>query len=175
MPVDYIDVPGFTNYNSNSNYRSLPKYEVAEALNFVYENNVLRGRKGTKKILDNLNWGDLEIRGGIDFSKRDDAFYRTVIATTDGKLWFKRSDDADFNDVNAVYTELTGPSAASPALANPLNTFDAYSFNDTLVIVDGANRFLYWDGTTASLALGTNPTSLSTNNLVAIEEKTARS
>lgn len=174
MPVDYIDIPGFTNYNSNSNYRSLQKFEVAEAINFVYDNNVLKGRLGSKKTIDNSNWESVEIRGGLDFSKRDDAFYRTIIATVDGKMWFKRSDDADFNDVDGVYTELTGPAAVSPALANPLLVFDAYVFNDTLIVVDGANRFLYWNGSGTSLTLGTDPTSLSTNNLVAIEEKTAR-
>jgi len=174
MPVDYIDIPGFTNYNSNSNYRSLQKFEVAEALNFVYENNVLKGRLGTSKVLDNSNWGTVEIRGGLDFSKRDDAFYRTIIVTVDGKIWFKRSDDSDFNDANAIYTELTAPAAVSPALANPLVVFDAYVFNDTLVVVDGDNRFLYWSGSGTALTVGTNPTSLSTNNLMAIEEKTAR-
>lgn len=174
MAVDYIDVPGFTNYNSNTNYRSLQKFEVAEALNFVYENNVLKGRLGSLKTFDNSNWGSIEIRGGLDFSKRDDSFYRTIIVTVDGKIWFKRSDDADFNDVDAVYTELTAPAAVSPALANPLVVFDAYVFNDILVVVDGANRFLYWNGSGTALSLGTNPTDLGSNNLTAIEEKTAR-
>ena len=174
MVTDFIDVPGFTNLNSNRNYRSLRKFEVAEALNMVYENNVLRGRQGSTKILDNSNWGSVQIVGAIDFSKRDDAFYRRVIVTADGKMWYKRSDDSDFTDTDAAYTELTGPSAASPALANPLTVFDMYAFNDFLVVVDGANRYLTWNGTDASLILRTDPTNLSTDNLVAIQEKTAR-
>lgn len=171
MAFEIIDVPSFTQYVASDNPRSLAKGELTDCLNQVWDNNRPQARKGSSKKKSNSQWTGTAIKGAIDFSKRDDSFFRRVIFLENGKVYFKKSDDSDFDDPEGIYTEITGPSAVSPALKNPLTILDFYAFADKLMVVDGQNRFLYWDGTTASFVLGTNPTSMSTNNATALSEK----
>ena len=172
MPA--VDIAGFRQWTTNPNPRVIANNDISDVLNFDWENNALVGRLGSSKWKNNLQWPGLKVLRFVDFHRQSDIYFFVIASTSDGKLYWIRSDDPNYGTASATYTEILSPSSGSPALNPALKLARFFGFNDLLFVVAGSNDIYSWDGASATLTAVTNPTSLGTNNIVDIQEKSAR-
>jgi len=169
-----VDVPGFRLFNTSSNPRSVNPLDLTENLNTVWDGNSVVTRYGSSqwKNTAQSNWG--RIAKAKTFHKLGDTFYYVVTIHTTGRVFYIRSDDANFGTAAATWTELNSPASATPALAVSANRYDLHGFNNRLYLSDSTNGYFSWNGTDADLTTETAPPNLSTNNIVALSDKTDR-
>lgn len=156
MPYEVIR--GFTNVNTSKNPKHLRQDQLSVAINmeWISENEVYV-RRGSVKTRDNTNWPASYRIDGVTFKTRNAAYYYEISFIADGTIWYVRSDDANFDDVDVAMTEIKSSGNTSPALATNLKvSFDG--INNKLIISDGSSNLYWWDGTDDLLHLIVDPT-----------------
>ncbi len=156
MPYEVIR--GFTNVNTSKNPKHLRQDQLSVAINmeWISENEVYV-RRGSVQTRDNTNWPTSYRIDGVTFKTRNAAYYYEISFIADGTIWYVRSDDANFDDVDVAMTEIKSSGNTSPALATNLKvSFDG--INNKLIISDGSSNLYWWDGTDDLLHLIVDPT-----------------
>lgn len=172
MPL--VEIPGFRQYNSSTNARAVNQLDLTEVLNMVWASFGPESRNGSSLWNDDSqsNWGEIAICE--TFKKRADDFYYVVVIMTSGRVFYIRSDDANFGTTSATFTELNSPSATTPALAVDAIQYDLFGFNNLLYLADSTNGYFSWNGTDTALTARTDPPGLGTNKIVKFIDKSNR-
>lgn len=172
MPL--VEIPGFRQYDSSTNARSINQADLAEVLNMVWTSFGPEAREGSSLWNDDdqTNWG--QIATFETFKKRTDSFYYVVVIMTSGRVFYIRSDNASFGTTSATFIEINSSSATTPALAASANQYDLFGFNNLLYFADSTNGYFSWNGTDANLTARTDPPDLSTNKIVKFLDKSNR-
>jgi hypothetical protein len=156
MPYEVIR--GFTDVNTSKNPKHLRQDQLAVAVNMEWiSENEIYVRRGSVQTRDNTNWPTSYRIDGVTFKTRDAAYYYEISFIADGTIWYVRSDDANFDDVDVTMTEIKSSGNTSPALATNLKvSFDG--INNKLILCDGSSNLYWWDGTDNKLHLIVDPT-----------------
>lgn len=172
MPL--VEIPGFKQWNTSSNPRTIDQFDVTVAYNVKWEGNRLVTRDGSTlwKNDDQADWG--RIARFKTYKKRDDNFFYVVVILTSGRVFAITSDDANYGTPSATWTEVYSPISTSPALEPDATRYELFVFNNVLYLADSTNNYFSWDGLSADLTVEANPPSLSTNNIVAFQDKSNR-
>lgn len=156
MPYEVIE--GFTNLDTSRNPKHLRSDQLSVSINmeWISENEVYV-RRGSVKNRDNTNWPNSYRIDGTTFKTRNAVYYYEIAFIADGTVWYVRSDNANFNDVNVTMTQIKA-GTVSPALATNLKvSFDG--INNKLIVSDGSNGLRWFDGSDNILHLIADPTS----------------
>jgi len=172
MPL--VEIPGFKQLNTSANPRGIDKLDVVDAHNMKWSGNSLITRQGNKLWKNNTQWSGQKVIHFTDFKKRDDTFYYAVAILDNGKVYYIKSNNANFGVATATWTEILSTSSASPALSATLTGASTQGFNDKLYFVDSTNNIYYWDGSSTDLTAVTKSAAMGANNLVALQEKSYR-
>ena len=172
MPL--VEIPGFRQYSSSTNPRSVNQLDLTEVLNMVWASFGPEAREGSTlwKNDDQASWGNIAVVK--TYKKRADAFYYVVVVLKTGRVFYIRSDAAGFGTVSATFTEINNPASGTPALAVAATQYDLFVFNNVLFLADSTNGYFSWNGTDADLVAPTKPTSSGTNNIVKFLDKSNR-
>jgi hypothetical protein len=169
-----VKIPGFKQYTTNPNPRSVDDLDVTRALNVYWSGNTLVMRDGCSLWKNDVqaNWG--RIAKAITYKRRADNFFYVVVAMTNGRVFFIESDDPNFGGASATWTELESYLTTFPALTPNANKYSMFVFNNILYFADSTSAYYSWDGTAAGLTLETDPPSLAGNNIVDFDVKSNR-
>ena len=169
-----VDVPAFKSLNTTSNPRSADPLDLLDALNMVWDGNRVKSRLGSSlfKNTDQSNWGRVERL--VQFKKLGDSFFYVVAVLSSGRVFYIKSNNANYGTASATWTEINNPSSGTPALAANATRYAVFGFNNLLYFADSTNGYFSWNGTDADLTAETDPTNLSTNNIVAFADKSSR-
>lgn len=167
-------IPGFQQYNTNSNFRAINKLDLTEANNLIWEGNRLKTRQGSSRFKSTAqsNWG--RVARFKTFKKAADSFFYVVAILTNGRVFYIKSNNANYGTATATWTELNNPSSGTPALAVNADRYDLFGFNNILYFCDSTNGYFSWNGTDADLTAETDPPNLGSNNVRAILDKNDR-
>lgn len=169
-----VNIDGFVDYRSTSNIRNLSPFSLNENLNMKWDSsNRVRTRGGSGLFKNNTQWSGQKVLRFTDFGERDDTFFYVVAALDDGRLFYVKSDNANYNSPTVTWTEIQSTGATSPALSALTAIRDFQGFNDKLYVCDGTNNLYYVNFTTNQL-VSVTVADLSTNNVVGLSEKSYR-
>lgn len=168
-----IDVPRHKILKTSRNVFGFDVADFTELENFVWRDDYPVGREGSSKFKNSTQWSGQVVTAGSDYAEEGDAFYRAVVALDDGRIFYIRSDDANFGLESAIWTEVTDTSGTSPALSSATTSRSLKSFNNKLFVADGTNNLYYIDFGTNRLVAVTLPAAL-TGNVVGLNDKSHR-
>lgn len=170
----YVRIPGFRQYTSAANKRSVNPADVTEMFNMQWIDNAVETRKGSKLFKSNAqtNWG--RVRKFKDFKILGDSYFYVVAILDSGRVFYIRSDDVTYGSSSATWTELNSPAGATPALGASAYKYDLYGFNNRLYLTHSANNYRSTIFGSSNLIAEANPPDLSTNNIVSLGDKSAR-
>lgn len=172
MPT--VEVSGFNQLNTSSNFRAMDPKDVTTAHNMVWDGDRLRARYGSSLFKSSTQWTGYKPLRFTDWKKRDDTTFKVVVALNDGRLFYIDSGNAGYGTSTTTWTEILSTGGTSPALSSTLTVVSFRGFNDKLYVVDGTNNIYYWDGASANLTAVTKSAAMSTNNIVAVHDKSYR-
>lgn len=169
-----IKVPGFKQYTTNPNPRSVDDLDVTRALNMYWSGNTLEMRPGCSLWKNNTQSGWARVAKAVTYKRRLDDFFYVVAILTNGRVFFIESDDPDFGTPNATWTELESFISTFPALTPNAAKYSLFVFNNLLYLADSSAGYYSWDGNAAGLTLESDPPSLAGNNIVDFDVKSNR-
>lgn len=156
MPA--IAINEFVNLNSNRNAKSIANNQFSKLVNMEWvSGGAVFARKGIVKFKNNTQWGTNKVIAGTTFKRSQDSFYHVVVALDDGRLFYIRSNNANFAIETATWTEILSPSSATPALSTSATTIDFAALNNVLFMTDQTNRFYSWDGSASTISKVNDP------------------
>ena len=174
MPT-VIEIPGFKQLNTTTNPRSIDPFDLVDAHNMKWSGNSVETRQGNKLWKSNSQWSGQKVIYVGDFKISSDNFYYSIVVLDNGKVYYIRSDNANFGTASATWTEILSTGSASPALSSSLTKVSVTGFNNKLYFADGTNNLYYWDGDSSTdLTAVTLPAAAGSNNIVAVATKSYR-